>query len=215
MTIVTKDHFVAKSDDDLIWRRRELTDFRSVIEKRDLSPLRRTSLTRAGVALLYAHWEGYVKVAGSAYLEFVSNQRNRGSDLKPNFLAIKLKAKISEVAKSKKNSSANDLIDFFCTKLSANLRLPHKGIVDTESNLSSKVLEEILWTLGIPQHDFETKSNLIDSSLLNRRNHIAHGSPLDVDLTDYLALHSEVLGLMDRFRTLLQNAVVNDDHLRK
>ena len=210
----TKTQFVQKIDDELIWRRKELADFKVVVQQQSASPLRKSVLLRAGVTLLYAHWEGFVKTGGAYYLEYVANQRRSGSELRANFLAIKLKSQINEVSKSKKISSAEELINFFCTKLSDNLRIPHKGIVDTESNLSSKVLKEILWTLGLERTWFETKSALIDESLVAKRNYIAHGEALNIDLADYLKLHHEVLSMIDAFRTLLQNAAVQDKFLR-
>lgn len=61
-------------DDDLIWRRRELFNIRAAIEDAQGNAPKQAALLRAGVALLYAHWEGFVKRCGTHYLEFVSNQ---------------------------------------------------------------------------------------------------------------------------------------------
>lgn len=212
--VQTKSQLVQKVDDELVWRRRELSELKSVIQQSGALSIRTSTLVRAGVALMYAHWEGFVKCSGTYYLEFVANQRLKGSELKANFLAIKLKAKLSEAGKSKKISTTEELIDFFCTKLSVNLKLPYKGVVDTESNLSSKVLTEILWTLGLDKSCFETKSHFIDQSLVDRRNHIAHGEALSVTSEDYLILHDEVIAMMDAFRTLVQNAAINEEFLR-
>ncbi len=109
----TKADLQQKVDDDLLWRRRELFNLRTAIEDSEKNKQRQTALLRAGVAVLYAHWEGFVKRAGSYYLEFVSNQRARAIDLTPNFVAIKFKARIVEAAKSKKISTTHDVIDFF------------------------------------------------------------------------------------------------------
>ena len=211
----TKADLQKKVDDDLLWRRRELFNLRTAIEDSEKNKQRQTALLRAGVAVLYAHWEGFVKRAGSYYLEFVSNQRERAIALTPNFVAIKFKARIIEAAKSKKISTTHDVIDFFCNHLEDRLKIPHKGIVDTQSNLSSVVLRDVIWTLGLDFSPYETKSNFIDASLVDRRNHIAHGEPLDIGVKDYLALHDEVMTLLENFRNQIQNAAATDRFLTK
>ena len=210
----TKDELLQKIDDDLIWRRRELSAFRAGIQDTGPLPGRRSSLLRAGVALLYAHWEGFVKRCGTYYLEFVANQGKKASELQVNFIAVKFKSRLTEANKSNKPSASAELVEFFCTRLDDRLRIPHRGIIDTKSNLSSSVLREIVWILGLDMSPYETKCHLIDSSLLDRRNHIAHGDVLDIGLEDYLTLHDEVMFLIDTFRTQLQNAAVTDAFMR-
>ncbi len=210
----TKDELLQRIDDDLIWRKRELSGFRAAIEDTRLIPARRSALLRAGVALLYAHWEGFVKRCGTYYLEFVANQGKKASELQANFVAVKLKSRLMEAHRSNKPSASGELVEFFCTKLDNRLKIPHKGIIDTKSNLSSSVLREIVWILGLDMSPYETKCHLIDSSLLDRRNHIAHGDLLDIGTEDYLALHDEVLSLIDTFRNQLQNAAVTNAFMR-
>lgn len=209
----TKDELLQKIDDDLIWRRRELSDFRAVIQSVGLSSSRESALLRAGVALLYAHWEGFVKRCGTYYLVFVSDQGIKASDLRSNFIAIKLKSRLTEASKSNKPSASIELVDFFRSKLGDRLRIPHKGVIDTKSNLSSSVLREIVWSLGLDMTPYETKCRLIDSSLVDRRNRIAHGDALDISVEDYLVLHDEVMTLIDTFRNQLQNAAALDEFL--
>lgn len=201
-------------DDDLIWRRRELSNIRAAISKNENNLNQQSTLLRAGVALLYAHWEGFVKRTGTNYLEFVSLQRKKGSELTPNFIGIKFKTLLDEASKSKKVSSTNEIINFFCTKLDDRLNIPHKGIINTQSNLSSSVLREINSTLGLDNVPYETKKNFIDLSLVDRRNHIAHGSNLDIDKDDYFALHDEVILLLEEFRKQIQNAASTKQFLK-
>jgi hypothetical protein len=210
----TRGELLQKIDDDLIWRRRELSDFRAAVQGAGPNPARRSSLIRAGVALLYAHWEGFVKRCGTYYLQFVNNQGKKASELQPNFIAIKFRSQLTELSKSHKASSCAELVEFFSSKLDDRLRIPHKGIVDTQSNLSSAVLREIIWALGLDMSPYETKSHLIDSSLVDRRNHIAHGDELDIDINDYLELHDEVMVLIDTFRNQLQNAAATNAFLK-
>lgn len=139
----TKADLQQSIDSDLIWRRREAFELRALIEGASENKSKEAALLRAGVAMLYAHWEGFIKRSGTLYLQFVSNQGRKGSELTPNFLAIKFKNQLDSIWTSKKPTSAHELIDYFCHKLENKVKLPKKGLVDTHSNLSSEVLKEI------------------------------------------------------------------------
>ena len=73
------------------------------------------------------------------------------------------------------------------------------------------MLREIVWSLGLDMMPYETKCHLIDSSLVDRRNRIAHGDALDISVEDYLVLHDEVMSLIDTFRNQLHNAAALDE----
>jgi len=163
-------------------------------------------VVRAGVALLYAHWEGFVKGVASHYLEYVASHRIPYRRLAPNFVALAVRAKFHELRASEKISGANALADFFCTSLDVQSRVPYKNMVDTKSNLSSKVLQDILDALGLDHTQFETRLHFIDASLVNPRNHIAHGEALSLTVDEYLALHDDVLSLIETFRNEVENS---------
>ena len=78
--------------------------------------------------------------------------------------------------------------------------------IDTGSNLGSDVMEDILCTLGIDDRPYPIKRQLIDERLLHNRNNIAHGKFLTVDDGDYRELHSQVIGLIDKFRDDVEEA---------
>jgi hypothetical protein len=78
--------------------------------------------------------------------------------------------------------------------------------IDTESNLTSKVFANIAASLDIDTSWYETKFNLIDESLVRRRNKVAHGDYLDLEPDDFLSLADEILGMMRCYKTDLENA---------
>ncbi|WP_124677241.1 MAE_28990/MAE_18760 family HEPN-like nuclease [Burkholderia cenocepacia] len=205
--IRTVNELVDRIAAELVWRRRELTDMRALVQESS-GQLRCRVVIRAGVALLYAHWEGFVKAASSHYLEFVASHRIPYRDLTPNFVALTLRSKFSEMRASEKISSANALADFFCTSLDAQSRIPYKNVVDTKSNLSSRVLLDIIAALGLDIRGFETRLNFIDTNLVNPRNHIAHGEALELAVDEYLSLHDDVLGLIETFRNEIENSSI-------
>lgn len=214
MKIRTADQLVEAVAAEIAWRRRELTDLRFLIEGAAGNRTRQAALTRAAVALLYAHWEGFVKAAAEIYLEFVSMQRCQHLELADNMLAIALRSELTAAQESKKIAAHTTVVEFFRTQMESRASIPYKDAVRTEANLSSAVLLEILRTLGLSTAAYESKSHLIDSQLVAKRNHIAHGRTLSVESGDYLALHDEISNLMGLLRNQIENAAVCREYLR-
>lgn len=186
-------------DEEVAWRRRELTSLRGEINAR--SGLTQAMLLRAGTALLYAHFEGFVKAAAEMYVNFVAYRRLTHEELASPFLALCLRKVINEAHASGAAAPAVELVDFIRTHMSARASVPRVGAISTESNLSSKVLGRVLETVGLDQGRYALRGNLIDEELLKRRNEIAHGRALQVGLDDYDQVHNAVLELIDDIRT--------------
>lgn len=206
--IRTTDQLIDKIAEDLIWRRKELTDLKALVQEFQGDFLRSRVLIRAAIALLYAHWEGFVKKSSSHYLEYVASHRLPYRKLAANFVGLSLKSKFIELGASEKISGGNALAEFFCTALDRQSNVPYKNAVDTKSNLSSKVLIDILDALGLDASQFATRLKFIDTNLVNPRNHIAHGEALDMSIEDYLTLHDDVLALIETYRNEVENASV-------
>lgn len=206
--IRTTDQLIDKIAQDLVWRRKELTDLRALVQEFRNDTLRSRVLIRAAVALLYAHWEGFVKTSSSYYLEYVASHRLPYGRLAANFVGLTLKSKFYELGASEKISAGNVLAEFFCTALDRQSNVPYKDGVNTKSNLSSKVLIDILDALGLATSQFSTRLNFIDTNLVNPRNHIAHGESLGMSIDDYLGLHEDVIALIETYRTEVENASV-------
>jgi hypothetical protein len=206
--IRTSDKLLEKVGEDLIWRRKELTELKGIIEKSKDNPILSRVLLRTSVAILYAHWEGFVKKSSQYYLEYVASQRLPYEKLTANFIALTLKSKFSELGANVKLSAGINLANFFCNSLSKQSNIPYKSGVDTQSNLSSTVLIDIITILGLDISGFETRFKFIDSNLVNPRNHIAHGQKLDISINDYQELHVNVLALIEGFRNEIENASI-------
>ena len=214
MKIRTSEQFLDKASEEIVWRKKEILVLKGVIESlNDNSGHKTSMLCRSGVALLYAHWEGFVKKSGGFSLEYISMQRHEIKDLKPNFITLILKTKIDQFSDSKKYSVFDGMVETLLKHPNSQLNVPHKNIVNTQSNLSSTVLKEITWCLGIDYSHFSTKEVLIDRMLLAKRNHIAHGEESTVGKDDFIELADEVLGLLETFRNLIENSVVEKSYL--
>jgi hypothetical protein len=193
---------------ELAWRKKELADIRTLAEAATLKDTRRNALLRCGVTMLYAHWEGFVKAAGCAYLEHVAMQRLRYSELSPNFVAVGIRQLLHNASTSKKPRDHNALVDFFLSRMSERSALPYKNIIDTESNLSSIVFRDIIEKLGLDYSSYATKEKFIDEELLNSRNTIAHGTFLQTTLSSFIDMVTQVFDMMELFRNQIENSAI-------
>ncbi|MEO6423557.1 MAG: MAE_28990/MAE_18760 family HEPN-like nuclease [Candidatus Nitrotoga sp.] len=211
-SIRTKENLVDKIGQDYVWRLREIAELKNLIKEPTISELRKRVLCRAGLALLYAHWEGFVKKSGTCFLEYVAAQRHNISELRSNFVTLLVRGKIDRASESKKYSAFDEVTRYIIENQTTRARIPVKNVVDTQSNLSTSVLKEIIWCLGLDFDLFEAKEKLIDLKLVGRRNHVAHGESIEIDIEDFFEMVDEVLGLMTTFKNLLENSCVTESY---
>lgn len=190
-------------DAEMGWRIKEISAFKLATKTDGIN---RNAFIRAGVALVYSHWEGFIKAASEAYLNFVDNQGHMYRDLKSCFAVFGLKGKLALLGDSRQAKSSIEAFDFVLSELGKRARMSMSSAIDTESNLTSKVFANIASSLDIATVGYETKYNLIDESLVQRRNKIAHGEYLDLKVDDFRTLADEVLQMMRNYKTDLQNA---------
>lgn len=199
----TLDQLQDALDKDMAWRIKEIGAFR-VGSKSNSSE--RKPFIRAGIALLYAHWEGFIKYSSELYLSFVESRGHRYSDLKTCFSVFGLKGKIDTLVEGKKSETNIIAMDFILAELGAPAKLKIASSIRTDSNLTSKVFTNIARSLDIEIGRYETKFNLIDTSLVDRRNKVAHGEFLEVGGKEFGTLIDEVVQLMRAYKTDLENA---------
>lgn len=213
MKIRTFDELSDSLTSELAWRKKELSDLKYFIEQNKSFLFRTQVLSRCGISILYAHWEGFVKLCGSNFLEYVAMQRHKNNKLKKNLLTLSMRNSVNLSENTKKSSEYEKITNFFLNKMDSRSSIPFKTAINTESNLSSKVFKEIVWCLGIDYSLFETKEKFIDSRLLGRRNHIAHGQKLNVNLNEYDEMRETLIEMMTNFKTQLENCAINKEYL--
>ncbi|MFS8602692.1 hypothetical protein LRO89_08820 [Priestia megaterium] len=217
-----------KLDKELAWRKKELAFIKGNIDSAEGEIL--NTLIRSGISMLYAHWEGYIKIASRAYLAYLNEQNYKLSDLRENFLVLHLTKAIIDVKQSNKKTKFATLLDKIFNHEQENFKVPYmdSSIVTTESNLNYDTLHEILFSVGLDSEKYELKRVFIDKKLLENRNKIAHGEFTsfvrkqggDTYLNDdareeFEALYRTILELMDEFKDQIISAGLDQAYLKK
>ena len=212
MKIRTAEELMNYLDDDLAWRRKEVIELRSIA--RSAKAKKADVHVRAGVAMLYAHWEGFIKNASNAYVVFVSALGIKTRELQDSFVALSMKAKLAQMGDSGKSSVAVPAIAHLMSILDKPALLPAAGIT-ADGNLKSEVFVNIAGWLGIDVARYTARFNLIDETLLASRNKIAHGEYLNISPQRFDSLAEEIMELMIWFKTDLENAAACRSFQRK
>ncbi len=211
--IHTLNDFQTELDDEFAWRLKEIADLK--ISVRTSQNVAKKTLIRAGLPLLYAHWEGFVKRGSETYLDFISGQRRTFGELQYCFVARGAKRILNGLVSSDKSNLHISAVDFILSSQKERANFGSNATVGTRSNLNSEVFEDIALSIGLDPKPYESKYNLIDESLLRRRNGIAHGEYLDLGPEEYRTLADEVLELMRMFKTDVENAAALGQFVRQ
>lgn len=212
MKLRTADELLAHLDDEMAWRIKEVHQLKSAVENargRNID-----THIRAGVSMLYAHWEGFIKGAANAYVNYLSHRADITRNLQPCFVALGMKSKLATANTSSKSAIAVMAVRHLLGELDQPVRLPRAEAISAESNLSSTVFINIAGWIGIDPDRYSTRFALIDKTLLESRNNIAHGEYLVIDRPRFESLTTEVLEMLRWFKTDIENAVVSKSFLK-
>lgn len=199
-------------DDAIAWRIKEIYDISFAVGKS--SGLRDGTLLRAGVALLYAHWEGFVVEAARKYVDFVGSQGIPLRDLSECFLGLSLRRTIQDAYQSGRAQAYVALGSFVQNELGSRAQPTLGSLISGKSNLSSSVFESIAVAIGIDLTAYKPKFNLIDAELLKRRNSIAHGEYLPVDARQFVGIREQVVELMRSVKKDIEDAASSQAYRR-
>lgn len=208
--IVTLSQLQSALDKDFSWRIMEISHLKRAIPSSEGS--RQTAILRANLALIYAHWEGFVKTSATHYLEYVRSKKLRSRDLQNCFVYLGMKRAINDLNQVKRANVGVDLLNTVLGKIDDEADFSHVGAINTESNLKSDVLEGILATIGLDSSAYRPYYNLIDESLLAKRNKIAHGEYIDLDVVGFEETSEKVLMLMRWFKTGIENSASTESY---
>lgn len=204
MKIRTSEEFIDKISSELVWRKKEINFL--YLQAKSTTSMPQNIILRAGIALLYAHWEGFIKTSSELYLIHVKSQKKTFSELQVNFLTIKFMNDLSNCTNSENQKYFNTTLSNIFDTVDKRANFSETGIIKTYSNLTSSVLESILTIIGLNEKLFELKYNLIDEILVKSRNEIVHGEHKIYSLQEFVELKENVIEMMNEFQDRLHNA---------
>lgn len=197
-------------DADLSWRKKELTYLLNRVDTSESEA--QSACLRAAIALLYAHWEGFVISALRSYLEMVSNKRVPFEKLKPELRAGVLKTAFHELEQnlgqreSSRYRGRVRVMRDYAAAVGTQSKFSADAIVSTQSNLNSHRFLNLLAVAGLDESKFQTASAFLDESLLEKRNSVCHGERITVDSAGYRSTQNQVIGLIEQVKIEILNA---------
>ncbi len=196
-------------DKEMGWRRKEILEIKNILLNKQNSKEAEV-LSKSVILISYSHWEGYVKKSSEAYLNYIKRAAPSANKLSNRILASfimnvnEAESKYKHIGKLLRIlDSQNDPINFNISKM-----------IDPKSNLNSDILDCIMCNLGIESEIFETKKHYIDEKLLGQRNKFAHGEDQYSEITEATGIAATVIELMDNYKTLIENSLCCDNHLK-
>jgi RiboL-PSP-HEPN len=188
---------------DLSWRRKELSDLKSAINKADL--LSKNVLLRALAAMCYAHFEGYIKYSMIKYFYYVTSRRLFYREINKIYRKNRFYATWKALISDSSYSSFCRFFDKINNAENERFTKINSIIVDPQSNLNFERLCSFCERCGVDPSDFKDDEIFVDRVLLKRRNAIAHGEDEMIGREEMDQLVDNVLSLMSRFSGHLEN----------
>lgn len=156
---------------DLDWREAEIASMRLLLSRKDISSKQVEVLLRAAWALLYAHYEGFVKYCLTLFYEEISRRSVKCAVL-PNATQVFALAKVlKQIRTMPLVNMITEVSNFKDLHLDSLASFPE---VDTNSNLWPETLVALLVSADL-ESQIVNKNRSKLTTLVSRRNEIAHG----------------------------------------
>lgn len=167
---------------DLDWREREIAAMRVLLSGPGLTNSQRAALLRAGWAMLYAHYEGFIKNTLTVFYDAAAKAAGKCEHLPSNTKVFALRDALKSLRKLPYDDMLSKIEKFQIEHLASNPQFPD---VDTNSNLWPNVLIDLLKTADLNTSIAE-KNEAKLRTLVSRRNSIAHGEKNFINEVSYL-----------------------------
>jgi hypothetical protein len=202
------DSFTLVVTEDFTWRVKELSDLKQVI--RLSGPSYAPVARKAGLALVYAHWEGYVVFVAGAYLTYIARRKRTLSTLMPSLHAVCLTGHIQEWQRQRDTIGLRlKMIETFRSMQEQQFKKVPSGSINAGGNLNFERFSDICRVMMIDAATIIADQEYLDSEIVGVRNRIAHGGSIVVSDERLTKASDFVLSSMRSFRTDIEKCVVD------
>lgn len=214
MKIKTLEKLEDSLNEDLVWRKREITSLKFLLNRTRKSD--EAVLFRAAIALMYSHWEGHIKFCSHAYLNYLNHLGLSCEVLSDSFVQMNLGAKFEANDSVRNYKIQKKLHDYFCKPSSYTFKVDEEKAISTKSNLNYEILESILNKLGLSAEGFKLKENFINATLLDYRNAIVHGEKRSLEdiKSAYISIEENLLEMIQSFHEMIKTSASNKEYLK-
>lgn len=202
--------------DDLVWRESELATMRKQLVSAPIGSVLEAALIRANLSMIYAHYEGFCKLALELYTDALGRLNIQRKNLKWPLASYSMKQFRSDLASEQDHG-------VFFTRFLDGFNRDINDIASFEkfpqiSNLWPNLLLEWLQRLDLDSSCVTAEFARLDT-LVNTRNQIAHGKKLmitdraEVDKYAHsaqLAMHEVAIGVSEALekKLYIRNSIV-------
>ena len=204
-------------DRELAWRKKEISGLRISAMKSDSE---RHYLFRAGLVLLCAHWEGFLKNGASLYLDHVFSQGLRIADLTPLMVAVAFFDDVKNAAGASFPHSEHHHISLARRILQGldEVCVQPGWKISTGANPGSELLQKILNSIGVDPRlgmdgaGWAATMVFIDEQILRDRHQIAHGMSFRLTRDEFLDRAERLSRLLDALHSTIMASAVSQSY---
>lgn len=195
----------------LAWRKKEINQ---LCQSASLADDGASHLFRAGLVLLCAHWEGFLKSALDAYIDHVVAQNRKHRELLPCFVAVSFFADVRAAAATSYPGHEESHLKLAerIVKEQAEVCSRRSWWATVEGNPGSESVRRLLSSAGLndrlnlDEATWSTTKVFIDEQILRDRNGIAHGEGLPLSKKEFLDRAHRMTALLDRVADLVNSS---------
>lgn len=215
MRTTTLEELSQRIDSDLGWRKKEITSLSLVISELQGEPQR--AVLRGSLAVLYAHWEGFVKQSVFLYMNFVDGQCLSANQLNEAIVAFVFRNKLGKFHSEGLGPDHINIIRDLRNQEANRLKFPRSSRdIDTMSNLSSKRFKTLINFIPFTMPSkYDDTLSLIDTDLVLPRNAISHGNDNSVTVDEWETIRDMILDVISYIGDEVLNAAINEEYLQK
>lgn len=194
-------------------RKRELISISHDLSPKQGEPPAR--IRRAAIVLAYAHWEGFVKDSARAYVRLVSFKSRNLSSLALSFQALACRQELAVAQTATRRIQPHlAVVKRLTDDRARSCQIDADAAIDTESNLTSHVFENICCCIGLDYNSNWAPDGPFIDDMFRSRCDVAHGE-LFTPSTKYAQETVQFsIRAMDRFSTDIENAAIAEAFLR-